>query len=64
MSTNALAQRLEEEQLKLARSSLSAPADRSEFEYGRVSGIYAGLERAKQIVLNFQAEKDEKTNDL
>lgn len=34
----------------LAHSALRQPAQRDTFEYGRVAGIYAGLERAEEIL--------------
>lgn len=62
--TDPLVRRLEERQAELAKAALSAPQDRSEFEYGRVSGIYAGLEMAKEMILGLQAEKDKRQNEL
>ena len=50
--------------MKLASEALSAPAARDGFEYGRVSGLHAGLERAKQIVLDLVNEDDERRANL
>lgn len=56
--------RLEERQAELARAALGTPADRTEFEYGRVCGHYAGLEDAKTLILNLLADKDAHDNTL
>lgn len=61
---NDLVRRLEERQAVLAKDALAAPAARTEFEYGRVSGHFAGLEDAKNLILNFVADKDAKDNNL
>lgn len=64
MNTQLFVQRLEAEQASLAKAALGRPADRDAFEYGRVVGLYAGLEQAKQVVLNLNAELEEKGRDL
>ncbi len=61
---NDLVRRLEERQAELAKAALGTPAAKTEFEYGRVSGQYAGLEDAKNLILNFVADKDAKDNNL
>lgn len=43
---------IEREQQDLAAAALRSPNSRDAFEYGRVSGVYAGLERAKEILLS------------
>ena len=59
-----LIRRLEEEQAAFAKEALSRPSGRDDFEYGRVCGIYAGLERAREIIFNSLADKDAKQNQL
>lgn len=59
-----IVRKLEEEQAALARAALTQPAGRDDFEYGRVCGMYAGLERAREIALNSLADKDAKQNQL
>lgn len=59
-----LLRRLDEEQAQLAHESLRQPQSRDAFEYGRVVGIYAGLQRAKDVLVEFVAEKDRKDFDL
>lgn len=59
-----LIRRLEERQAELARDALGKPADRTEFEYGRACGFYAGLEDAKNLIFNIQADKDAHDNTL
>ena len=44
---------------EVATSALMNPADRSEFEYGRVSGQYQGLTMAIEALQNVLADKDE-----
>lgn len=57
-------QRLEQSQADLARDALGQPHSRDVFEYGRVVGIYAGLELAKAVILDTVAEKERKDFDL
>lgn len=56
MSIAPLLKRLETEQAKLAAAALGQPAGRDAFEYGRVSGMWAGLELAKQSLIDFHKE--------
>jgi len=44
---------------KVAHSALKNPADRSAFEYGRVSGQYHGLTIAIEALTSVLADKDE-----
>jgi hypothetical protein len=48
----------------LARDALEQPQGRDTFEYGRVVGIYAGLELAKTVLLDTVAEKERKDFNL
>lgn len=64
MRIETLLQRLEQSQADLARDALRQPQARDQFEYGRVVGIYAGLELAKTILLDTVAEKERKDFDL
>lgn len=50
---------IEREQQDLAAAALRSPNSRDAFEYGRVSGVYAGLERAKEILLSTIVSEDE-----
>ena len=61
---NDLVRRLEERQAEFAKAALAMPAHRDAFEYGRACGLYAGLEDAKNLILNFVADKDAKDNNL
>lgn len=58
MIADILLRRIEEAQTALAKSSLSAPQGRDAFEYGRAAGVYAGLEHAKEIIVELLAEND------
>lgn len=53
-----------EEQSLLARQALSRPAEHSEFEYGRVVGMHAGLQRAISLVTGAKADEEAKGADL
>lgn len=64
MRLETLLQRLETEQARLAHEALKQPADHTSFEYGRVVGMYAGLERAKHALLELVAEKEKRDFDL
>lgn len=64
MRIEMLLQRLEQAQVDLARDALQQPQSRDTFEYGRVVGMYAGLELAKDVLINMVAEKERKDFDL
>lgn len=55
-----LLQRLETEQALLAKEALAQPQSRDAFEYGRVVGMYAGLERAVNVLLDLIKEDEER----
>lgn len=60
MKLETLLQRLEAEQARLATEALQRPAGKDAFEYGRAVGMYAGLEQAKQVLVDMVAERDKK----
>ena len=64
MRIETLLQRLEQSQADLARDALAQPQSRDTFEYGRVVGIYAGLELAKTVLIDMVAEKERKDFNL
>ena len=64
MRIEVLLQRLEQSQADLARDALEQPQGRDTFEYGRVVGIYAGLELAKSVLIDTVAEKERKDYNL
>jgi hypothetical protein len=64
MRIEVLLQRLEQSQADLARDALEQPQGRDLFEYGKVVGIYAGLELAKTVLLDMVAEKERKDFNL
>ena len=64
MRLETLLQRLETEQARLAHEALKQPTAGTTFEYGRVVGMYAGLERAKQTLLDMVEEKERRDFDL
>lgn len=64
MRIEVLLQRLEQSQADLARDALEQPQGRDLFEYGKVVGIYAGLELAKSVLLDTVAEKERKDYNL
>jgi hypothetical protein len=55
-----LLQRLEAEQSAVAVEAMERPSGKTEFDYGRVVGIYAGLQRAKEVLLNTVAEAEKR----
>jgi hypothetical protein len=57
-------QRLETAQAELAKEALERPSGREAFDYGRVVGLHAGLELAKQTIINMVAEHERKGFDL
>lgn len=64
MRIEALLQRLEQSQVDLARDALGQPQSRDLFEYGKVIGMYAGLELAKTVLIDMVAEKERRDFDL
>mgnify|MGYP000432983321 CR=1 FL=1 len=64
MRIEVLLQRLEQSQADLARDALEQPQGRDLFEYGKVVGIYAGLELAKSVLIDTVAEKERKDFNL
>lgn len=64
MRIETLLQRLEQTQTDLARDALQQPQGRDLFEYGKVIGMYAGLELAKTALIELVAEKERKDFDL
>ena len=60
MRVEILLKRLEDEQKTLAIEALSRPQGKDNYDYGRVVGIYAGLEQAKNLILDIMAEKEAK----
>ena len=55
-----LLQRLKDEQAQLAAEALAQPQNRDAFEYGRVVGMYSGLERAISVLLDTVRETEER----
>lgn len=64
MRIETLLQRLEQAQGDLSRDALQQPQARDTFEYGRVVGMYAGLELAKTVLIDMVAEKERKDFNL
>ena len=64
MRIETLLQRLEQAQTDLARDALQQPQGRDLYEYGKVIGMYAGLELAKTTLLEMVAEKERKDFNL
>jgi hypothetical protein len=64
MRIEVFLQRLEQSQTDLARDALQQPQGRDTFEYGRVVGIFAGLELAKTVLINMVAESERKDLNL
>jgi hypothetical protein len=61
---DALLRRLEEEQAEHAKRALAQPQNRDSFEYGRVAGIYAGLDRVREILLEIREAHDRADDEL
>ena len=60
MRVEILIRRIEDEQASLAKDALSRPQGKDAYDYGRVVGIYAGLEQAKSLISDLMAEKEAK----
>lgn len=59
MSLEKAVMKIQQEQKELATAALRSPNSRDSFEYGRVSGMYAGYERAIEILLTINKEEDD-----
>lgn len=57
---DALLKRIENEMADCAQQALARPAERDAFEYGRMAGMYAGLNRVREIVLLMSDEADQR----
>ncbi|MEI7892015.1 MAG: hypothetical protein WCI05_02925 [Myxococcales bacterium] len=64
MKIEMLLQRLEAEQVMLARETLEQPSGREAYDFGRAVGLYAGIERAKIVLLDLVREHERKGFDL
>jgi hypothetical protein len=64
MRIEVFLQRLEQSQTDLARDALQQPQGRDTFEYGRVVGMFAGLELAKTVLIDMVAENERKDFNL
>jgi hypothetical protein len=64
MRIEVFLQRLEQSQTDLARDALQQPQGRDTFEYGRVVGIFAGLELAKTVLIDMVAENERRDYNL
>ena len=60
----SLLQRLDTEMRDHAVSALSAPSNRDDFEYGRVCGLYAGLSRTRDILMEMLRDADAENDRL
>ena len=60
MRVEMLLRVLETQQADLAKSLLASPLGRDAFEFGRSSGLYHGLEMAKNAIIDFYEEADKK----
>lgn len=59
MSVTKTVMLIEREQQELATAALRSPNSRDAFEYGRVSGMFAGLEKAKELLLSTLVEEED-----
>lgn len=64
MRIESLLQRLETAQAQLAKEALERPTGKEGFDYGRAVGMYAGLEHAKNTLIEMVAEHERKGFDL
>lgn len=64
MKIDMILRRLDEEKHMLAHEALQHPQSRDTFEYGRVVGMYAGIDHAKNVIIDMIAEREKKNFDL
>jgi hypothetical protein len=58
MSVERAILNLQREQAELAASALRSPSSRDAFEYGRMVGMYAGIERAIAVLMSTITAED------
>ena len=59
-----LLKRLEEERDEHAKASLSTPAGRDAFDYGRACGLYQGLVQAHRLLMDTISEAEDADDRL
>lgn len=59
MTIDKVLNALKKEQMEWAISAVRQPNSHDAFAYGRVVGMYAGLERALEIILSTTKEEDD-----
>ena len=64
MIVDLLLRALKAKQVEMAQTSLAQPRGTDSYEYGRVVGLYAGLQVALDEIENILAEDDIRTRDL
>jgi hypothetical protein len=55
---------LESKMLETAKSAVERPAEGDVFAYGKVVGMYAGLQTAKQIIDEMLRDEQRRNGDL
>ena len=64
MRLDALLQRLEAEQNKIAHETLQQPSGPDPFNYGRAVGLYHGIELAKTVLIELVNETEQRKYNL
>lgn len=59
-----LLKRIEQERDATAHAAMRAPQGRDAFEYGRMCGLYAGIERARELLVEMISEADDADDRL
>ena len=59
MSIERAIMNLERELTALAEAALDHPQSRDAFEYGRMVGMYAGLKRAREVLISTITVEDD-----
>ena len=55
---DSLLKKLEQEMTDIANKALAHPQNRDAFEYGRVCGLYGGLNHAREMLIGLGEEED------
>lgn len=64
MRVDILIKRLNDEQASLAREALTRPQGKDSYDYGRVVGMYAGLEQAKNLINAILEEQETRNSNI
>lgn len=64
MKVETVIQRIEDEMAQVSRDAMEKPADKTEWAYAKAIGFYAGLDRAKDLILSLYRDAEERDRHM